>query len=334
VRVDVTSHSDGAATWSFQPRPVAPRASYRYTSWYRSSVPVEMLVVFTTTAGGTAYALLGNAGPSTDWKEFTATFTAPSDAADLRTFQSITAVGWMELDDVSVRPFTPRTFARPLVSLTFDDGYASHVTEALPKLTATGLKGTFYLVSGDLGTAPPPALMTRAQVAELSGNGMQIGGHTLTHPDLTTVSPARLTTELVRSQLDLQGLSGQPVDDFASPFGAYDDAVVSQAMSRYASHRTVDDGHNDRETFDLSHIKAKMVLATTTVDEVKDWLDTARARGTWLVLVFHDILPDPTEYDMTPESFDAVIDAVKDSQIAVATIADARAELAPQAASG
>jgi hypothetical protein len=50
--------------------------------------------------------------------------------------------------------------------------------------------------------------------------------------------------------------------------------------------------------------------------------------------VFHDIIANATEYDMTPATFRSVIDAVKQSGTTVETIAAARAELAPQVASG
>jgi peptidoglycan/xylan/chitin deacetylase (PgdA/CDA1 family) len=333
VRVDMTGYTDGGATWTFAAQPVSAGAAYLYTSWYQASVPVEMLAVFTRTDGTTGYALLGTASPSATWKQFKATFAAPAGATDLRVFQSITAIGWLELDDVSVAPFTPQPFTRPLVSLTFDDGYASHMSEALPKLVTSGLPGTFYLASGDLGTAPPPAMMTRAQVPWLSLFGMEVAAHTVTHVDLTTVSDAQLTTELVNSQSDLRTLSGQQVTDFATPFGAYNDAVLARIMSLYATHRTVADGFNDRDTLDFSRIKAKQVVATTTVAQVQGWLATARSQGTWLVLVFHDIIANATEYDMTPATFRSVIDAVKQSGTTVETIAAARAELAPQVAS-
>ena len=130
------------------------------------------------------------------------------------------------------------------MSLTFDDGYRSNVAEALPALVAAGLKGTFYLVPGDFDTTPPPAFLARDEVAELVEAGMEIGGHTVTHPHLTELSAAEQLAELRDSQADLRELTGQTVSHFASPFGEYDDDVVDLAMGLYESHRTVDGGYN------------------------------------------------------------------------------------------
>ena len=75
-----------------------------------------------------------------------------------------------------------------------------------------------------------------------------------------------------------------------------------------------------------------MVLRTTTLAEVQSWLTYAREQGLWLVLVVHDIIPEPDFYDTTPTVFGSIIDAVKASGITVATMDQAHTELSEQKA--
>src|SRR5205823_8108085 len=59
--------------------------------------------------------------------------------------------------------------------------------------------------------------------------------HTVTHPDLTTVSPEDCLDELVRCRVDLEDILDAPVESLAYPYGAADAKVV--AASRVAGYR-------------------------------------------------------------------------------------------------
>jgi Polysaccharide deacetylase len=84
--------------------------------------------------------------------------------------------------------------ARPTyVSLTFDDATASQAS-AVSSMAAHGMRGTFYVNSGDVGS--DPYFMTWPQIQAIAAAGHEIGGHTTTHADLTTLSPAMQTVEI------------------------------------------------------------------------------------------------------------------------------------------
>jgi len=55
----------------------------------------------------------------------------------------------------------------------------------------------------------------------------EVDSHTLTHPDLDTVSPAQLRREVGRSRTVLRRLFGGPVDFFCYPSGVFDPAVIA-----------------------------------------------------------------------------------------------------------
>src|SRR5262245_55353511 len=79
-----------------------------------------------------------------------------------------------------------------VVSLTFDDGQASHYA-TLPILQWRGMRGTYYINSELAGTSD--YYMTWSQIRDLAEAGNEIGGHTATHADLSKVDPATARRE-------------------------------------------------------------------------------------------------------------------------------------------
>jgi peptidoglycan/xylan/chitin deacetylase (PgdA/CDA1 family) len=113
--------------------------------------------------------------------------------------------------------------ARPIV-LSFDDGYLSDVTNALPVLKARRWPGVLNLEVRNLrpvwGIRPPG-------VRKLLAAGWELDAHTLTHPDLTTVDSGRLKEEVAGSRAAIRNRFHVPVNFFCYPAGRYNDAVVA-----------------------------------------------------------------------------------------------------------
>ena len=105
---------------------------------------------------------------------------------------------------------------RTIVSLEFDDGLGQPAARGILKRHA--MNGAFYINTGYVGTGG--GRFTWQQLRNLQADGNEIAGHTLTHRDLTTLSPDEQAREICidRTQLIEQGL--RPVD-FAYPFGSY-----------------------------------------------------------------------------------------------------------------
>jgi peptidoglycan/xylan/chitin deacetylase (PgdA/CDA1 family) len=109
-----------------------------------------------------------------------------------------------------------------VVSLTFDDGNADQMT-AVPILQQYAMHGTFYIITGSVGA---PNYVTPANLATINGNGNEIGGHTVTHPDLTTVPIDEAERQICNSRVTLAGW-GYPTTSFAYPYAASNAAVES-----------------------------------------------------------------------------------------------------------
>jgi peptidoglycan/xylan/chitin deacetylase (PgdA/CDA1 family) len=113
--------------------------------------------------------------------------------------------------------------ATGLVALTFDDGLVDNLEFVLPFVRARGLAATVFAVPGWLGQPHPHApwtrLMTADEVRELARGGVEIGAHSMTHPDLTTLEYDAARLELAGSRDALEGILERPVEIAAYPYG-------------------------------------------------------------------------------------------------------------------
>ncbi|MBL3807488.1 polysaccharide deacetylase family protein [Streptomyces diastaticus] len=137
--------------------------------------------------------------------------------------------------------------ARPVL-ITFDDGYEGVHRHALPVLAGLALTATVFVTTGWLrgpGAAggAPDRMLGWGQVRELAAAGVEIGGHSHTHPQLDQVSPARLGVELARCRELVGAELGTPPASFAYPYG-YSDRRVRQAVraAGYAQALAVGNG--------------------------------------------------------------------------------------------
>lgn len=128
------------------------------------------------------------------------------------------------------------------IVITFDDGYESCYTKALPIMQEFGFTGTFYVISSFSGRAN---YLTWDELKTLQAAGMEIGSHTQNHLDLKTASVSIQTEEILGSKKILEEKLGVPVKSFCYPIGAYnDDAVRIVKESGYTSAVTVAFGHS------------------------------------------------------------------------------------------
>lgn len=144
---------------------------------------------------------------------------------------------------------------RPVV-LTFDDGYRSHLVNALPVLRRHGWPGVLFL---EVKNLEPDWGLRAEQVRTLLREGWELGSHTIDHPDLTTIDAERLEREVGESRRRLSELFGVPVSFFCYPAGRYDDRVIA-AVERagYLGATTTNPGlaRPDRSSrFELNRVR-------------------------------------------------------------------------------
>jgi len=123
---------------------------------------------------------------------------------------------------------------RPLVAITFDDGYADNRAHAMPLLAARGMTATFFVTVGFLerdegvmthlsrvwGTPRERlAALSWSDVGALQDAGMSIGSHTWSHRNLAPLPAADAESDLRRSREVLEERLGEPVRAVAYPWG-------------------------------------------------------------------------------------------------------------------
>jgi peptidoglycan/xylan/chitin deacetylase (PgdA/CDA1 family) len=139
-----------------------------------------------------------------------------------------------------------------LAALTFDDGLADNVDTLLPLLVELSAPATVFAVSEWLGAEHPDAPGVRLADADglrrLHAAGVEIGGHTATHPDLTTLGADAARRELEQCRLALEAVIDAPVTSAAYPYGrASAETVAACAAAGFAAAgRTSGQGARDR----------------------------------------------------------------------------------------
>jgi peptidoglycan/xylan/chitin deacetylase (PgdA/CDA1 family) len=123
-----------------------------------------------------------------------------------------------------------------LAAVTFDDGMRNNHEIALPILQEFDIPATVYVTIGFIGASSPwigpdgdGAMMDEAQLRDLAAAGWELGAHTMTHPDLSTMDYDACRQEIEQSRVELEEIAGAPVETFAYPFGRYGPEAIAAA---------------------------------------------------------------------------------------------------------
>ena len=195
---------------------------------------------------------------------------------------------------------------KTVVSITFDDGYADQV-DAQAILRLHGMRGTFYIITGKVGQ---PGYMTWEQLGTLQAEGSEIGGHTITHPNLIQLQGDALRREICggRDALLAHGLA---VTSFAYTYGTFNQTTEQVvAGCGFTSGRSVNGRLETIPPAEPYNLRAwDAVQASTTQVELRGYVKQAeRAGGGWVDLIFHHVCDGCDPYAITPRDFSAFLD--------------------------
>lgn len=148
---------------------------------------------------------------------------------------------------------------KPIV-LTFDDGYTDAYSQAWPILKKYDFVATFFIIRNYVGK---DNYMTQAQIDELAKAGMEIGSHSLTHPDLTKISPDDAQSQIA--------LSKDNALTFCYPSGKYNQAIVKLIQEAgYQAAVTTKFGIADQNSsiLELPRVRVENTSAETLMDKI------------------------------------------------------------------
>jgi peptidoglycan/xylan/chitin deacetylase (PgdA/CDA1 family) len=112
---------------------------------------------------------------------------------------------------------------KPQLALTFDDGLASVLTNALPVLRHHGIPATAFVVTGWADGQIPDdwrkVVLDWRGVSALQEGGMTLASHSVTHSDFGRLRPGEARRELEVSRERLRRVLGVETSEFAIPLG-------------------------------------------------------------------------------------------------------------------
>lgn len=320
IRTTITGHASGDAKWYFTPLSLSPGV-YTYSDQFSATTGSIVTVQFQNANGSFSYKDIATLPASSVWKSVTADFTVPNGTQNVTVFHLIQSNGTLTVDNISLAKKSTLSgiFTTGAVTLRFDDGWLSQYQNALPKMTSAGIKGTFYIVSRQLSDNGFPGYMSQHQVKQLYASGMEIGAHTRTHADLSTLSASAQQTEIQGSRQDLLGWNVGTIDSFAYPFGAYNSTTLGIVKNAGFSSAVASITGDVTPTSDPYQLEHHEIVKTTTLADVKSWIDEAASKKLWLIITIHEVNTTCNTYCVSPTLFNQIVDYLKTKNIPVIT---------------
>ncbi len=146
--------------------------------------------------------------------------------------QALKSAGWtaVTLDQMAAHwirdaPLPP---GKPIV-LSFDNGYHSQYTQALPVLRKLGWVGDENIQL--TGLPPSQGGLSEAEVKGLIAAGWELDTQGTSHADLITLDAKQLQEQVAATRTTLQQRYHVPVNWFCYPSGHYNDAVVAEVKA-------------------------------------------------------------------------------------------------------
>jgi peptidoglycan/xylan/chitin deacetylase (PgdA/CDA1 family) len=178
------------------------------------------------------------------------------------------------------------------VALTFDDGPSPFTDRLLQILRDNGAKATFFLIGNKVAANP-------AGAKRIVDAGMEVGNHTWEHPNMTTIPPETIPSQISRANDAITAATGQTPKLLRTAGGLINDNVLAAAKQQGMADINWDvipfDWINDSNTAATTYmlktqIKPGSVVLfhdtySSTVDVVYQFMPVLKANGYRVVTV-------------------------------------------------
>ena len=206
---------------------------------------------------------------------FPGLYVPPSEFSEQ--MHALAAAGWhaVTLDQLAAnwREGARLGPGKPIV-VTFDNGYHSQYSQALPVLRSLGWVGDENIQL--TGLPPSQGGLSSSEVRGLLAAGWELDTQGLNHADLTTLDQAALREQVQGTREVLRRRYRVPVNWFCYPSGHYDDAVVEAVRKAgYVGSTTVVPGwaHRDEDAYRMHRLR---VLGGTSGTQLLELIEGTR----------------------------------------------------------
>ena len=187
------------------------------------------------------------------------------------------------------------------LSFTFDDGYRGAFEHGGAELDAAGLKGTFYIFT-DTTAVYDGELASTSLIREYKDNGHEIASHTANHADLGRLTESGETDSIHQVLSSSLELLNQRFDQYTMsmsiPYGSFQLETLGYIADHFYSARSSQHGFNLATPYDFYALKSWPVVSTTSPAFVDELFSTAEKFGTYLPLMYHDMVDEPFDEDV------------------------------------
>ncbi|MDD3078812.1 MAG: polysaccharide deacetylase family protein [Paludibacter sp.] len=196
--------------------------------------------------------------------------------------------------------------AKSAMALTFDDGFEAHYTYAYPVLKEHNIPATFFVNSGNLvhkGETQKDRYGFWEDFKTMSDNGYEIGSHSLTHADLTSLSADDVAEELEQDKENIETNIGKKCLSHAYPYCQNNEDVQEIATPLFIGARQCSSLENDASLSRSECYTINSDLLTwaeprslsndsASFDDLKSSIEsTVRRNRNFGVLCIHEVLP-------------------------------------------
>ena len=178
------------------------------------------------------------------------------------------------------------------VALTFDDGPSPFTDRLLQILNDNDAKSTFFLIGNKVAANP-------AGAKRIADAGMEVANHTWEHPNMTTIPPEDIASQISKANDAIQAATGQRPKLLRTAGGLINDNVLAAAKQQGMADINWDvipfDWMNDANTAATTYMlktqikRGSVVLFhdtySSTVDVVYQFIPVLKRNGYHLVTV-------------------------------------------------
>jgi peptidoglycan/xylan/chitin deacetylase (PgdA/CDA1 family) len=308
-----------SAAWQMNLVKVQPDRTYAYSFSYRSDVPVNVSLEYTT-KDQTRYKEITTLKAAKTWQQFTAHFDNSEKATAFGVNINSVKPGQVDTRAFDIHQIPDASLAKGIVSVAFDDGWQSVNDKAYALLNKYHVRTTQYIIS-DVADHEVPGYMNFDMISRLKQNGHEIGSHSLRHCNQTDLSADAIMNNAVQSKQMLEKKKLGPIKSFAYPLGQYNEKTQAIYAKQYPLVRSSDFGYNDRY-FDETDIHSIGVLDKTTDKEFQTWLDYAKSHQMWVVIVYHKV-DTSGEYNVTSAQLERQLQMITASGLNIQPLSEA-----------